>query len=67
MKPNTRPPEPEYVRLWREWLAKGPPRCCYTCEHYDWDGRCAKFDMSPPKEFSESLDQCEAWSQEMPF
>jgi hypothetical protein len=55
------------VRLWREWIAKGPPRCCYTCEHYDWDGRCAKFDMSPPKEFSESLDQCEAWSQELPF
>ena len=67
MTNNKRPPEPEYVRLWREWIAKGPPRCCYTCEHYQHDGRCQKFDMTPPPEFASTVDQCGDWRQELPF
>lgn len=67
MTQNKRPPEPEYIRLWREWLANGPPRCCYTCEYFDEHGRCVKFDMFPPGEFATAQDKCEDWVQELPF
>lgn len=35
----SRPPEPEFLVQWREWMRAGPPKCCHTCEHYDQFGR----------------------------
>ena len=67
MSKTKRPPEPEHVRNWREWVKAGPPRCCHTCEHYGPDGGCARFHMTPPPEFAASADQCHRWEQEIPF
>jgi hypothetical protein len=62
-----RHPEPEIVRLWR--IMTGIPKCCHTCEHYDKDGVCTKFNAVPPREFAENLDACKDWSSEdgIPF
>ena len=62
-----RPPEPEFLKQWREWYKSGPPRCCHTCEHYKLDGRCSEFGMVPPPEFTTKVDQCHQWEQELPF
>jgi hypothetical protein len=67
MNKNMKPPEPDFVTAWRKWVKQGPPRCCFTCEHFKDDGRCAQFDTVPPKEFAEALDECEKWEPELPF
>jgi hypothetical protein len=41
--PSNKPPEPEFLKQWRDWIKAGPPRCCHTCENYKEDGRCAEF------------------------
>lgn len=64
---NRKPPEPESVRQWKEWLRAGPPRCCHTCEHFEIDGRCAIFKMTPPDEFIQMVGKCDQWKQEIPF
>ena len=38
---STRPPEPEFLQQWREWLRAGTPKCCHTCEYYTNEGQCA--------------------------
>lgn len=67
MTKSKRPPEPDFVAAWREWIKAGPPRCCHTCEHYSIHGSCVVFDMTPPPEFAAMPDQCETWTQELPF
>jgi len=64
---TTRPPEPEFLIQWREWVQAGPPRCCHTCEHYGVDGLCVEFFMTPPAEFAETVGECPKWEQECPF
>ena len=64
---SQRPPIPEFLKQWRDWIKAGPPRCCHTCEHYKNDGRCAVFDMVPPVEFAETVDLCQQWEQEIPW
>jgi hypothetical protein len=64
---NTRPPQPEIVTQWEEWLRAGPPRCCHTCEHYSKTGDCMKFDMRPPEQFAATPDACDEYFQEVPF
>lgn len=63
----TRPKEPEFLSQWREWVEKGPPKCCHNCEHYDQDGHCMEFDMRPPDDFAGTEDACNAWEIELPF
>lgn len=65
--PMKRPPEPESVRLWREWTANGPPRCCHTCHHYDNEGFCERFEQRPPEGFAATHDACPSWVMEIPF
>jgi hypothetical protein len=60
---NKRPPEPEFVTIWRA----GPPKCCHTCEHFNQSGRCLEFDMEPPEDFAATKDACEMWSFDIPF
>jgi hypothetical protein len=64
---SQRPPIPEFLKQWRDWIKAGPPRCCHTCEHYKNDGRCAVFDMVPPAEFAATVDRCQQWEQEIPW
>lgn len=64
---SRKPPEPEFLKQWRDWIKLGAPRCCHTCEHFKDDGRCAEFDMVPPPEFAATVDRCEQWEQEIPF
>ena len=64
---SKRPPEPDFVRAWRDWIKNGPPRCCHTCEHYSINGECVVFSTAPPPEFAEAPDECEKWEQELPF
>ena len=64
---TTRPSEPEFLIQWREWDKAGPPKCCFTCEHYGVDGLCVEFFMTPPEEFAATVDGCEKWEQECPF
>lgn len=63
----TRPPEPQFLIDYREWLKAGPPKCCFTCDEYDESGHCRKFEMRPPDEFAASVDACESWEPECPF
>jgi hypothetical protein len=64
---SQRPPIPEFLKQWRDWIKASPPRCCHTCEHYKNDGRCAVFDMIPPAEFAATVDRCQQWEQEIPW
>jgi hypothetical protein len=64
---NTRPPEPEWLIQWREWMRAGPPKCCHTCDHYDKSGHCLAFDLRPPEEFAGTVDACDRWLMEVPF
>lgn len=64
---SNRPPQPEIVTQWEEWLRAGPPRCCHTCENYSKDGDCMKFDMRPPEQFAATADACDEYLQEVPF
>jgi len=63
----SRPPEPQFLIDYREWLKAGPPKCCHTCDHFNQSGKCLAFDMRPPDEFAASVDACESWEPECPF
>ena len=64
---TTRPPEPEFLIQWREWMRAGPPKCCHTCDHFNQSGHCLAFDMTPPEDFAATLDACDKWEAECPF
>lgn len=62
-----RPPKPDFVVEWEQWVNAGPPQCCHTCENYDVRGYCSRYDMEPPAEWAALVGECEEWSQEVPF
>ena len=64
---STRPPEPEFLIQWREWMRAGPPKCCHTCDNFNKSGHCLAFDMTPPEDFASTVDACEQWIMEIPF
>ena len=64
---TTRPPEPEFLIQWREWMRAGPPKCCHTCDHFNQSGHCLAFDMRPPDDFAATPGACDQWIQELPF
>ena len=64
---STRPPEPEWLVQWREWIRAWPPKCCFTCDRFDQSGHCLAFDMRPPEDFAGTVDACERWIMEVPF
>lgn len=65
--PTKREPTPRFLIEWAR-LCNTPPQCCHTCEHYGFDGTCAKFGMRPPPEFTQSQGQCSAWAYDaIPF
>ena len=61
---SMRPPEPEFVRDWRE---RRIPRCCHTCDNYSDDGTCLVADERPPEDFAATRDICDSWVMEIPF
>ena len=58
--------EPVWLKQWRI-AAATVPRLCHTCDHYDGDGNCTKFDMRPPEKFADTKDACEEWEVECGF
>jgi hypothetical protein len=61
-----RPDEPVWLKEWRI-IAASVPKLCHTCDHYNGDGMCEKFDMYPPEEFAETKNACEKWEIECGF
>lgn len=65
------PEPPIEVIHWRERFKKAaldePPRCCHTCIDYVPDGYCRHYQMNPPEEFTQQIDQCPDWEREVPF
>jgi len=64
---NQRPPKPEFLIQYEEWLKAGPPKCCHNCDSYSEQGHCLHFDMRPPEEFAATQDACPDWTFEIPF
>lgn len=64
---NSKPPEPQIVRAWRQQVRGGPPRCCHTCDWYRDDGTCAQYRQRVPDDFAARIDACPAWTEEIPF
>ncbi len=64
---STRPPEPEFLIQWREWMHAGPPKCSHTCEFYDVNGTCVVFFMEPPEDFAATPSACSDWEGTIPF
>lgn len=64
---STRPPEPEFLIQWRDWMRAGPPKCCHTCDNFTAQGACIAFNMRPPDDFTSQLDVCPQWLEEIPF
>jgi hypothetical protein len=56
-----------HEKMMKEVFEKGPPRFCHNCLHYTREGKCEKFDMEPPKEFTQMANQCDEWYMEPPF
>lgn len=61
------------VKKWLEVVAN-PPRCCASCDHYatksdGWEegATCKKFEGSPPREFVEEPNECDQWTELLPF
>ena len=67
LMPLMRTTPPKIVTDWQEAIRQPPPRCCHTCENYTEAGECKLFNLAPPAEFTQEVDQCESWVQEVPF
>lgn len=61
-----RPEEPFWLKEWRI-LAASVPKVCHTCDNYDGDGVCTKFNMRPPEGFAEEKNACSDWEIEIGF
>lgn len=64
---NSRPPEPQFLTDYYEWLKAGPPKCCHTCAFFANNGRCIEFDVYPDEHDAQQVDVCPAWKQDVPF
>jgi hypothetical protein len=62
-----RPPKPEFLVQYEQWVALGPPRCCHTCDAYTPYGWCVTFNTQPPNEFVALQDSCPCWERVCPF
>lgn len=58
--------EPVWLKEWRI-TAASIPKVCHTCDNYNGDGLCTKFEMTPPQEFAETKSACEDWEMEIGF
>jgi hypothetical protein len=65
-KTAMRPKPPKIVTDWQDVIQR-PPRCCHTCWHYTESGECKVFEMKPPAEFTQEVDQCQSWEYHVPF
>ena len=62
---RTKPPK--VVSDWQEMIKTHAPKCCHTCHHYDSNGICKVFQSEPPEAFTQEVDQCGEWLDEVPF
>ena len=56
--------EPESIK---EYFTRPYPACCHTCDLYDAEGTCIKFDMQPPEDFASAINACPSWVMDLPF
>lgn len=62
--------EPEFVRVYRQQYKNKieVPVCCYTCDNFILASRrCEVYDDEVPREFSDKINNCEQWIEEIPF
>lgn len=59
--------QPEIVSAYYKAINTPVPKCCHTCEWYDSAGVCGKFNAVPPESFTQEVNQCDDWMQEIPF
>ena len=62
-----KPTPPKIVADWQKMIETPPPRCCHTCWHYTDAGVCKVFHAEPPEYFTQEIDQCDDWEQDVPF
>lgn len=62
-----KPTEPEFLKLYKQCIKEGPPKCCHTCDYFDGDGICTEYKMQPPDEFINEIDKCQKWTETIPF
>lgn len=62
-----RPPKPDFLVQYEEWLAQGPPQCCHTCDHLGGNGQCFIYNQRPPDEFFNTENACDLWERNIPF
>jgi hypothetical protein len=58
---------PDVVRIYKQSMDLGAPKCCHTCDFYQKDGVCEKHDAIPPEDFAAKLNACPDFWAEIPF
>jgi hypothetical protein len=59
---------PKIYKNWLERINERPPQVCYICDRYDaYLNHCKKFEMSPPNEFLEEVNECPEFQEGPPF
>lgn len=62
-----RHPKPQALIDYLETIARGVPRVCWSCLHYDQGGRCDLYGSQPPADFAAEDGACGDWIDELPF
>ena len=62
-----KPKPPQFLVDYLQNVRGGPPKCCASCDHYDENGKCEKFDAVPPSEFLGTEGACDVWIEAVPF
>jgi hypothetical protein len=60
---------PKIMTDYWDRINEKPPRCCYTCDAFNKNegGFCKYFNMEPPKEYVEEINDCPQYLNEIPF
>ena len=67
----TRNEKPQALIDYETWKARvlkeKPPQFCHNCFHYDEKGRCLIFSTEPPPEYTDEVNDCPHWCEDLPF
>lgn len=44
-----------------------PPQCCAACEYLTDSARCSRYNEDVPEDYIETLNDCPAYCQRVPF
>lgn len=62
-----KPKPPQFLVDYLQNVRGGPPKCCASCDYYDENGKCEKFDAVPTDEFLVTEGRCVDWIEAVPF